>query len=192
MLKLRFVYISFLISSIFAFFPYLTTTSCAQSPKGVAPIPNVFQLSIDETLWEKWGFKYPVTYVFNLFEMSQNAEVMWKSSMDDSWAPLSTKKETDFFNGLDVVRFDETNKKAYVSIGYKTSNVIYLEFKNITKVTYDSTAQYYDNRKAVYTLSMDNWGMNNKEDLPGSAGSSYPGIECRKNLAFSKCRNEIK
>ena len=93
MFKLRFVCISFLISLIFAFSPYLTTTSCAQSPEGVAPIPNVFQLSIDETLWGKWGFKYPVTYVFNLFEVPRNAEVMWKSSMDDSRSPLSTKKE---------------------------------------------------------------------------------------------------
>jgi len=146
--------------------------------KTVTPTPSVFRLSIDKTLWKKWSFKYPVTYVFNLSQAPRNAKVMWRSSINDSWAPLCVKKESDFFNGVDAVRFDKTNKKAYVSVGYKTSHIIYLAFKNIATVTYDFTAKYYDNRKAAYTLSMDNWGMNNKRDLPRSAGSSYPGVQC--------------
>lgn len=117
-----------------------------------------FKISINETLQSKWGFKYPVTYVFNIPDGSSNIRVFKRDSLSEGWKQLPEKTSDDFFNGIECVRFDHTEDKAYVSVGFNTANNIYLKFANVSSATYDSIARYYDNRKATYTLSNDNWG----------------------------------
>jgi hypothetical protein len=53
---------------------------------------NSFTISINETMWNKWGFKYPVTYVFDLSNVPSNIEVKYKDTETDPWKTLDKKK----------------------------------------------------------------------------------------------------
>ena len=117
-----------------------------------------FTITLNQAMVDKWGFSYPTTYVYNLTTIPANAEVVYRNQLTDPWKHLVKKTENDFFNGIECVRFNSTTNKAYVSVGFNTTDVIYLKFLNVSSVTYDSIAKYYDNRKAAYTLSNDNWG----------------------------------
>jgi hypothetical protein len=117
-----------------------------------------FTITISQNMVDKWEFRYPVTYIFNLSDVPSNAQVIFRDTFSDPWKLLPKKTENEFFNGIECVRFNSSEKKAYVSVGFNSSNTIYLKFLNISLATYDSIAPYYDNRKATYSLSDDNWG----------------------------------
>ncbi len=122
------------------------------------PASNVFEVSIDASLHEKWGFEYPVTYIFTLTEDASGVNVFKR--VDGIWVQLEEKTSNDFFNGVEAVRFDYSTNKAYVSVGFGNTNNIQFKFENVTPANYDSIAEYYDDREATYTLSNDNWGFN--------------------------------
>lgn len=119
-----------------------------------------FTLSIDQAMWQKWGFQYPVTYVFRLSQIADNAEVRRRHG--DAGAPerLEEKTAADFFNGIECVRIDRQQRKAFVSVGFQTANAMTLEMIGFGPVAFEGIARYYDGRKAAYTLSLDNWGCN--------------------------------
>ncbi|MCX7425377.1 MAG: hypothetical protein NTW96_07090 [Planctomycetia bacterium] len=119
-----------------------------------------FTISIDHGAWEKWGFQYPATYVFDLPDVPAAAEAQRRDGGSDMWTSLPKKTADDFFNGAECVRFDAARRKAYVSVGFRTSDTIELKFVSVASAKFDSVARYYDNRKAAYTLSNDNWGCN--------------------------------
>jgi len=152
----------FLDATITAMFAVLLATTSADSLTGQASASTgaTFTISIDQEKWEKWGFQYPVTYVFQLPAIGPDAAVHRRERASDRWTPLEKKTAADFFNGVECVRFDATQSKAYVSVGFRTSNTIKLRFVEVPSAKFDSAARYYDGRKATYTLSNDNWGCN--------------------------------
>ena len=119
-----------------------------------------FSVHIDKAMWTKWGFQYPVTYIFRVEGVSPQWQVRWRDQLDNAWKPLLKRTENDFFNGLEVVRFASLLGKAYVSVGFHASNTIEIQFSGVDKAAFESIAGYYDNRQAAYTLSNDNWGCN--------------------------------
>jgi hypothetical protein len=98
--------------------------------------------------------------MFNLVGAGADLEVRRRDGSGQSWTVLVKKTTADFFNGVECVRFDKKTRKAYVSVGFRTSPVIELEFTGVSAATCDGPAKYYDGRKAAYTLSNDNWGCN--------------------------------
>ena len=89
---------------------------------------KLFKITIPQTDRQKFGAKYPVTYVFDIPSGWTNPYVKYRFREDDSLASLQTKTSLDFFNGINAVRFDLANDKAYVSIGFgDISNDIYLQ-----------------------------------------------------------------
>jgi hypothetical protein len=134
--------------------------------------PVDFKITVNDTLQNKWGLKYPVTYVFNIPDGSSDIEVFRKDSETDSWKQLPEKTSTDFFNGIECVRFDYIQDKAYVSVGFNTTNSIYIRFTNALSINFSSIAAYYDNRKATYTLSNDNWGKSSS----ANPGATWQGM----------------
>lgn len=130
---------------------------------------NVFVLSMDEILWEKWGFLYPVAYIFEYTNANHEVIVKQRSLDSEEWIQIPVKNQDDFFNGEEVVRFDHENKLLYVSVGFKNCNQVSLMFESPDEVYYAGIAKYYDNRKAAYTLSLDNWGK---------LATANPGIPC--------------
>jgi len=143
-------------------FAVLLATVCVESAIAPASASTgaTFSISIDQGKWEKFGFQYPVTYVFQLPAIPPDVTVRRRDRAFDPWKPLEKKTAADFFNGVECVRFDTTQNKAYVSVGFRTANTIELRFVGLPTATFDSAARYYDGRKATYTLSNDNWGCN--------------------------------
>ncbi len=128
-----------------------------------APPPKAqptFVISIDAAMQKKFGFQYPATYVFELSDMPREPRVSRCDGESGVWTVLAKKKCTDFFNGVECVRFDAKTRRAYVSVGFKQGNSLRLKFDCVGSVKFDSMAKYYDARKSAYTLSNDNWGCN--------------------------------
>ncbi len=119
-----------------------------------------FSIAVDRGMWEKWGFQYPVTYVFHTSELAADAAARWRDSGTAAWTALKQKTADDFFNGVECVRFDRAANRAYVSVGFHASPSIELEFRGAGPVRFEAVAKYYDGRRAAYTLSNDNWGCN--------------------------------
>lgn len=121
---------------------------------------TTFSVSIDKGQWEKWGFQYPVTYVFEVTGIAPAAEVRRRDGGADSWSALAKTTGEKLFNGVECVRFDGNGGRAYVSVGFGEANTIELEFTGVGSAKFVSVANYYDDRRAAYTLSNDNWGCN--------------------------------
>ncbi|NQT17358.1 MAG: hypothetical protein HQ582_31680, partial [Planctomycetes bacterium] len=138
----------------------------------VAVAEETFAISVDEAAWEKWGFQYPVTYVFRLGGVGEEARVLRRDRPDAPWSPLEEKTRADFFNGVECVRFAPDGSKAYVSVGFGESNTVYVKLTNCESAAFDSIATYYDDRKAAYTLSDDNWGRR----LSANPGAEWRGM----------------
>ena len=139
-------------------------------PSALAAGPKnpTFTISVEKEAWGKWGFQYPVTYVFEVSGLAgglagglaAHPQVNRRDAPSGPWTPLEKRTSADFFNGIECVRIDPGTGKAYVSVGFKTSNAIELEFAGAASVKFESIARYYDGRKSAYTLSNDNWGCN--------------------------------
>ena len=52
---------------------------------------NDFNISIDQRTWAKWGFEYPVTYVFHVSDASPQTTVLRPDSDSEPWKPLERK-----------------------------------------------------------------------------------------------------
>lgn len=118
----------------------------------------VFLIMIDRAAWEKFEFRYPATYVFSLPDSTENVQVRRRDSANDTWVTLDAKTSDDAPNGIECVRFDAAQRRAYVSVGFRTQPTIQLEFLGAQRAEFVEIAKYYDGRKAAYSLSMDNWG----------------------------------
>jgi hypothetical protein len=121
---------------------------------------STFTISVDKAAWEKWGFRYPVTYIFEVSGIGGDARVSRREAGGGSWSPLKPRTSAELFNGVECVRFDKGGGKVYVSIGFGATNTIELQFSGATSAKFASVARYYDNRQAAFTLSNDNWGCN--------------------------------
>jgi hypothetical protein len=133
---------------------------------------NMYRLVVDSTLWDKWGLQYPVTYVFELTDI-KDLNVWRRDTSADAWQLIPEKIGTEFFNGVEAARLGSDQKTLYVSVGFKTQPAIFLKFGTTGKITYRGVARFYDNRKATYTLSLDNWGYNNP-----AQPNAHAGIHC--------------
>ena len=132
---------------------FCLTVESADSPTG-----RTFKISVDRQMWEKWGFQYPVTYMFDVQGLKADMKVKRRADPSAGWKVLSPKVPADFFNGDECIRLDYGRGLVFVSVGFDTNNVIELEFENTTSVKFAGVARYYDDRKSAYSLSLDNWG----------------------------------
>jgi hypothetical protein len=71
---------------------------------------------------------------------------------------LARRSPGEFFNGVECVRFDQTQGKAYVSVGFGRTGQIQLKFAHAGSAAFEEAAKFYDGRRAAFTLSLDNWG----------------------------------
>jgi len=119
-----------------------------------------FTISIDETLHAQWGFQYPATYVFRVSGVARQWEVRRRDAPGTPWQPLPRKTADEFFNGVECVRIDAADGRAYVSVGFHDTPAFEVEFSGVASATFEGTAKFYDGRKTAFTLSNDNWGCN--------------------------------
>lgn len=126
--------------------------------RSAAEEPSRFTISIDSDAWRRWGFQYPVTYVFEAGRLGDHPSVECRRGNAETWGPLPQRKAADRFNGVEAVRWN--GKQAMVSVGFRDGPEIALRFQNAYEVRYLRPARFYDDRRAAYTLSNDNWGKN--------------------------------
>jgi len=121
--------------------------------------PELFQFSTSSAAHNDFGLSYPVTYVFSIPVGSTGLSAYKQYNQSAEWTQLLEKTSSDYFNGIEAVRFDYPNNTAYVSAAFGSeSNNLYLKIvdSNSAQVgKYIKTAKYYDNRKAVVTATCD-------------------------------------
>ena len=132
--------------------------------KAVTIITTNSQAHID------YGLSYPITYEFSIPEDSQNLSAYRKYKNYQDWNLIDEKNKDDFFNGIEAVRFDYDEHKAYVSVGFSVvSDTIYFKIVNSThenvNITYIRMCEYYDNRKAAVTITGDDWADWNNDNF---------------------------
>jgi hypothetical protein len=134
--------------------------------KGLTQAPiNEMQVVIDHEAHQLFGLYYPVTYEFGIPGGASNLTAQYRLSQSgsgSSWTNLDTKTSSDFFNGVNAARFDYANNIAYLSVAFPlTSDVIYLRVldgaNQPVPLTFIEIPQYYDNRHAAVTLTLDDW-----------------------------------
>jgi hypothetical protein len=125
---------------------------------GSAAGDETFTLSVDRAQWAKWGFRYPVTFVFDVTGLTPEVGAARRDVGSAWWSRLQENTAEEFFNGVEAVRFDPAASKAYVSVGFHDEPRMELQIRGVASAKFASVAPYYDNRKAAYTLSIDNWG----------------------------------
>lgn len=91
---------------------------------------KAFELSIDATDHLNYGVSYPITYVFDIPTDWTSGYVYCRYRETDPWTLMDGRSSEEFFNGIDASRFDFTNHKAYVSLGFSNvSHNIYLQLR---------------------------------------------------------------
>jgi hypothetical protein len=146
-------------------------------------------VTIDRAMWNKFGFQYPVTYMFRLADVPADLRVERRDADGAAWTPLTRKTPADFFGGVECVRLDREKHTVYVSAGFRTTNTIQLRLAGGGAAKFVGVAKYYDNRRATYTLSNDNWGCN-PWAKPGAAWHGPTSDESdRYQASLSICRS---
>lgn len=136
------------------------------------PTPPYFKFSVPKTLHENYGLAYPVTYEFDIPSNSSGLKALRSSSDSGEWSEISEKTPEDFFNGVEAVRFDYANNKAYLSAAFAAdSGNLYLKIinnQNQQVGIFETITKFYDNRRAAVIVSGDDWYELNNESF-GSA-----------------------
>ena len=123
---------------------------------------NTFVATIDHAFHLRYGCMYPLTYQFDIPPSSTGLKVERKFLAGDDWESLPEKSAPDFFNAMEVVRFDHNNDKAYVSVAFSSASdsvLIRISDSLLQPVAsrFDGICKYYDNRTAAVTVSADDW-----------------------------------
>jgi hypothetical protein len=125
--------------------------------------PVIYKISVDGQQHDDYGLGYPVTYVFEIpAAYSDGLKAFIRYSTEDSWSQLATKTSSEFFNGIDCVRFDYALDRAYVSVAFSgDSDDIYIwltdQNDDIIQSFYLGIAEHYDDRKAAVVVTADDW-----------------------------------
>ena len=129
---------------------------------------NMIIISVESQAHIDYGLSYPITYEFTIPENIENLKAFRKFQIGDNWELIEEKTSNDFFNGIEVIRFDYDQSIAFLSIGFSNiSDSIFIQITDINdneiNTPYISTSEYYDNRSAVVTATADDWaGWNNQ------------------------------
>ncbi len=123
---------------------------------------DYIKISVDSTTHNDYGLSYPITYEFSIPPGSSNLKAYKRYTEDGNWTQITEKTSSDFFNGIEAVRFDYSNNRAYISVAFSsTSDEIHLKITDawdqIVDVTYQGIPDYYDNRDAAVVATADDW-----------------------------------
>jgi hypothetical protein len=123
---------------------------------------NHIRLSVDPKIHDDYGLSYPVTYQFNIPRKSSNLKAYKRYTKAQVWSQITEKNVNDFFNGIEVARFDYTSDRVYVSVAFSDiSDEIHLKVTNeagqIVDLTYQGIPDYYDDRDAAVVATGDDW-----------------------------------
>ena len=137
------------------------------------------RVSVPPQIHEDYGLSYPVTYVFKIPPNSFNLKAYKRCSSDEDWVQLTEMVSSEFFNGIECVRFDYVNNKAYVSVAFSSfSDEIDIRITdnegNTIPASFLEVSKYYDNRKAAVVVTADDWcGEQNRQSAMINAVNAF-------------------
>jgi hypothetical protein len=138
--------------------PPLTPTP-SPSPTPTAAPGVQFRIDVDPAAHQTYGLYYPVTYMFQIPTGSSGLTAQYRYDVNDPWTTLVERTSSDFFNGINVARFDYINNVAYVSVAFvlDSDNIFVRALDGQTEMdmTYLGVPLYYDNRQAAVTVTLD-------------------------------------
>ena len=119
-------------------------------------------IHVNPALHQRYGLGYPVTYVVQFPSDRTGLHAYVRYDTTSAWTALQTKLPTDYFNGIDAVRFDYTTSTAYVSATLsESSDDLNIHITDGTgepvSLSYQGVAHYYDNRTAAVLVGIDDW-----------------------------------
>jgi hypothetical protein len=117
---------------------------------------------IPSNIHSDYGCSYPLTYQFDIPQSPGGLKAERRSLSAETWKEIPEKTANDFFNGIEAVRFDYLNGRAYVSVAFSSdSDSLFLRISESSGKTiiprYAGLAKYYDNRRAAVTVTADDW-----------------------------------
>ena len=129
----------------------------------IKAVGSGYTFSVDPAIHNEYGLTYPVTYEFSIPSGSSGLAAYVRFSLSESWVRITEETSSNFFNGIQAVRFDYPNKMAYVSVSFASySNSIYVYIAdssgNQINTNYLGIAPYYDNRRVTVVFSVDDLG----------------------------------
>lgn len=118
--------------------------------------------SVDSVTHFDYGLAYPLTFEIEIPWGSADLIGYKKCLKAQEWTQITEKYSSDFYNGIEAVRFDYPAGLAYISAAFGSdSDSIFLKIVNRNNTTlpilYQGICEYYDNRVAVVTSSADDW-----------------------------------
>ena len=124
-------------------------------------IPGAHQFIVDSTAHSDYGFSYPLTYKYSIpVGLASGGKAYHKHTIGAAWVQLTTKTTSDFFNGIEAVRFDYTSHFAYISVVFDSStDDIFVEVTDASDVVQGTSfveiTAYYDNRTSAVVATLD-------------------------------------
>jgi hypothetical protein len=76
----------------------------------MTPSDFIFEAKISSEVHNDYGFAYPLTYEFSIPDGVSDLKSYKRYTESQSWQQIGEKKDADFFNGIEAVRFDYQNK----------------------------------------------------------------------------------
>jgi len=122
---------------------------------------NEVCLAIDPVTHQRFGVGYPLTFRFGL-AVGGGVTVERKHDRLADWARLTERSSGDFYNAVEAVRIDSSAALAYVSVAFApASDSLFLKFTASggapLSAHYLGMPRYYDGRRAVVTVTADDW-----------------------------------
>ena len=92
---------------------------------------NILLLHINSELHQTYGLSYPMTYEVSIPSQSQNLTTHYKFEKNTDWIELEKRTVDDFFNGINIVRYDYQLSRAFISLTFNAvSDSIYIKVTN--------------------------------------------------------------
>ena len=125
-------------------------------------LDHQFSVAADPPIHHDYGLAYPLTYEFALPAGASDLQALRRYTASAEWSPVAEKTSDDFFNGIEAIRFDYANLRAYLSVAFSSlTDSIYLRIADQAgehvAAEYLGFSRYYDNRRAAVTVTADDW-----------------------------------
>ena len=131
---------------------------------------NEMNIVIEPQAHQEYGVAYPLTYEFSIPQGMSGLHAYRKHARAAEWVPLPERTPDDFFNAVEVVRFEYASGKALVSVGFAAaSDSICLKLADSSgqnvRMTFSRICKYYDDRAAVVSCSADDYADWNRANF---------------------------
>jgi len=130
---------------------------------------KIFRIDIGSVNHQNYGISYPITYVFDIPSSWTTVDAYYRYRETDAWTVMTRKKSDEYFNGVQTLRFNFTEHKAYVSVAFsELSDTIYLQLRwrypTADFVWYPSTPKV--NQTVAFDASRSIPGWNGTHETP--------------------------